>query len=230
MARHNNPRIATDGLVLCMDPANVKSYPGSGTTWTDVSGNNNGNSLVGTITYSNSVFNTNATNVTTESLLSTASLLTFPDASEYTFDFYVKLRSSAPATFHSLTGRQSTNPWLSIFPNDTSGASWYIRYRQGATYYNTVSINYNIQTNWANITVTADQSRNVRFYLNGVLQDTIAIPSTLFYVSVLAGGYLSGGNYYCLQGSMSSVKMYNRTLSVNEIQQNFNALRGRFGI
>jgi hypothetical protein len=34
-----NPRTITDGLVLCLDAANSKSYPGSGTTWTDLSGN-----------------------------------------------------------------------------------------------------------------------------------------------------------------------------------------------
>jgi hypothetical protein len=238
--RFDGPNTGGTGINIWIDGVQIERelsmtnfnpfYNQNGTNWTDLSGNNNGNSLVGAITYSNSVFNTNAINVTTESLLSTASQLTFPDASAYTFDFYVKLRSSAPATFHSLTGRQSTNPWLSIFPNDTSGASWYIRYRQGATYYNTVSINYNIQTNWANITVTADASRNVRFYLNGILQDTIAVPSTVFYVSVLGGGYLSSGNYYVLQGSISSVKMYTRTLTSEQIVDNFNALRGRFGI
>ena len=34
-----NPRTITDGLVLCLDAANTKSYPGSGTTWADLSGN-----------------------------------------------------------------------------------------------------------------------------------------------------------------------------------------------
>jgi hypothetical protein len=36
-----NPRTITDGLVLCLDAANPKSYPGSGTTWTDLSGRGN---------------------------------------------------------------------------------------------------------------------------------------------------------------------------------------------
>jgi hypothetical protein len=39
MAVGYNPRIVTDSLVLCLDAANTKSYPGSGTTWTDLSGN-----------------------------------------------------------------------------------------------------------------------------------------------------------------------------------------------
>jgi hypothetical protein len=41
MAISYNPRTITDGLVLCLDAGNSKSYPGSGTTWTDLSGNGN---------------------------------------------------------------------------------------------------------------------------------------------------------------------------------------------
>ena len=37
---YNNPKIVTDGLVLALDAANPKSYPGSGTTWSDLAGNN----------------------------------------------------------------------------------------------------------------------------------------------------------------------------------------------
>jgi hypothetical protein len=38
MSYANGPRIVTDGLVCCLDAANRKSYPGSGTTWYDLSG------------------------------------------------------------------------------------------------------------------------------------------------------------------------------------------------
>ena len=37
-----NPRIVTDGLVLCLDAANSRSYPRTGTTWTDLKGGNDG--------------------------------------------------------------------------------------------------------------------------------------------------------------------------------------------
>jgi hypothetical protein len=47
-----NPRTITDGLVLCLDAANPKSYPGSGTTWTDLSGNGNNGTLVNGVGYS----------------------------------------------------------------------------------------------------------------------------------------------------------------------------------
>ena len=46
-----NPRIVTDGLVLALDAANPKSYPGSGTTWNDLSGNGRNFTWVSTPTF-----------------------------------------------------------------------------------------------------------------------------------------------------------------------------------
>ena len=46
MAYRNGPKIVTDGLVLCLDAAIGKSYPGSGTTWYDLSGNGNNGTIV----------------------------------------------------------------------------------------------------------------------------------------------------------------------------------------
>ena len=45
MSLSRGPKIVTNGLVLYLDAANKKSYPGSGTTWTDLSGNNNTGTL-----------------------------------------------------------------------------------------------------------------------------------------------------------------------------------------
>ena len=42
MGLTHSPRIVTDGLVFCVDPANARSYPGTGTTLTDLKGSNNG--------------------------------------------------------------------------------------------------------------------------------------------------------------------------------------------
>ena len=52
MATDYNPSIVTDGLVLCVDAANTKSYPGSGTTWTDISSKGNNGTLTNGPTFS----------------------------------------------------------------------------------------------------------------------------------------------------------------------------------
>ena len=198
----------------------------------DLSGKSNHAVLFGTTSYSSSSsrFETNATSRTDQNYLTTQEI-TFTDGSEYTFDYWVKLNGLSEVTYNSLTGRNSTNPWISLYPTDGNGTSWNIRYRQsGGTYYNTSNISYDIKNNWGNITLSVDSSRNVRVYLNGEFQETVNPTTTLFYVSVIAGGYSSGGNYYAWQGSIASSKIYNRALSASEVKQNFNALRGRFGI
>lgn len=52
MSYHNGPKIVSEGLVLYLDAANSKSYSGTGTTWTDLSGNSNNATLVNGPTYS----------------------------------------------------------------------------------------------------------------------------------------------------------------------------------
>ena len=52
MSLYHSPQISLNGLVLCLDAANPKSYPGSGTTWTDLSGNGNNGTLVNGVGYS----------------------------------------------------------------------------------------------------------------------------------------------------------------------------------
>jgi len=233
MATLYAPRIITDGLVLALDAANVKSYPGTGTIWSDLSGNGYSGSLVGATTFSHSPakFDTNATSVTEENYLSVTPTINFEDASEYTLEFFVKLRSNAQSTFQSLTGRNSTNPWISLFPTNTSGAEWNIRYRQsGGTYINSSNIGYNLQLNWGLISLTVDSSRNVNIYLNGIFNQTITPTTTLFIINRVAGGYVAGDNYYVLQGSMASCRIYNKTLTAQEVLQNYNATKRRFGL
>ena len=49
MACHGGPDIVEDNLVLCLDAANTKSYPGSGTTWTDISGKSHNGTVNGAV-------------------------------------------------------------------------------------------------------------------------------------------------------------------------------------
>ncbi len=200
----------------------------------DMSLSNNNFTFTGTARYTTNPekFDTNATTTTQQSHLTPTTPISFVDTSEYTMEFWVKLRSGAEATFHSLAGQNATTQWLMVYTNNTTGNNWYVRYRENAgTYRDSTTITTsNIQTNWHNITVTVDTSRNVRFYVNGFLLNTVAATSTVFNVNAIMGGYSSGGNFYALQGSMSACRIYSRCLTDNEVRSNFNSLRSRFGI
>lgn len=234
MAFGNGPRIVTNGLVLSLDAADRNSYVSGSATWVDLSGNGWGGSLIGSASFSSTSdrFDTNCTTITDTGYLSTSSQLVFADASSYTFDFWVKMRANAEITAHSLLGRGASTPWLPIYTTSTNGLSWYLRFRESGGVYNNFSIitDINIQ-NWTNVTMTADTSRNLSLYVNGIFRETINTPiTTLFNVSRIAGGYSSGGNLYNFQGSLTSSKLYNTTLSAAEIQQNYNALKSRFNL
>jgi len=55
MGTYYNPRIVTNGLVLALDAANAKSYPGSGTAWTDLSGRGNNATMYGSVPFETDV-------------------------------------------------------------------------------------------------------------------------------------------------------------------------------
>lgn len=234
---YTGPNIVTSGLVLQVDAANTKSYVSGSTTW---------NSLLGT--YSGSLFQScsfttgspaafvnNITSFQSQSAYLTVNDLQLFDQTNYTMDFWVKLRSGAGVnTINSLVGIAATSPWFHLNVSATDGSRWFPSFREfsTATYYNFAAItDYNISNNWTNITLTADTSRNISFYLNGNFKQTTTMASSSFMrITRIMGGYQSGFNEYNLQGSMASAKFYNRTLTSTEISQNYNATKGRFGL
>ena len=244
MAFHYSPNITTNGLILYMDPANPNSYTGVPPTpfsdgWKDLSKNMNSGSLVGGFTYdsTNLAFVTTAATVTTPAWISTNTTLSFLDASEYSMEFSVKLRSNAQSNLHSLCGNATTKPWVGISGSPTSWRFFFRDTNTGATYsYGATQSNYNLSQNWANLAFTVATDRTIRFYMNGVfisnVVDTNQLKptSTLLNVSRLAGGYASSGNFFPFQGFISTTRIYNRVLTDAEIFQNHNTTRTRFGL
>ena len=99
---------------------------------------------------------------------------------------------------------------------------WYVsgNYIQGGQCPNNV---------WSHCTVTGDSS-GLKAYVNGQL---VASNSTAFSPTSPATGNLFigmvGGSEY-FNGRIDNASVYNRALTAAEVQQNFNALRGRYGI
>jgi len=236
---YNSGPIVTDGLIYCLDPANTKCVPGGGVAVTSVIGGNFTGALVGVALSSigtsltPSVFNSFATAFTEQNWITISPTITLPNDTAYTLDFYVKVRPNVQAIYQSLTGNGGTNPWLILYTNNTTGTSWQIQFRDinaNYTLFNNIT-DYNIQNNFANITFVADASRNISFFLNGNLRQTIGLStSTALTMVRIMGGYASGGNFFSFQGQFGSTLIYNRALSTSEIQQNFQVMRGRYAI
>ena len=214
-----NSSIVLDGLIMCLDAANPKSYPGSGTTWTDLSGNGNDGSLVGSVTHSSlagGVFVLPGTSgsyidVVTPNL--SASNHTVMGASRYV---------NASGGGRIFSGR-STN-WLLGHHgtgSDTSGD-----YYAGGWVYSGASSG---GSEWKIYTGTGDvDSDNWGVYVNDVLiasnSNGAAGPN-----GFSIGRYGPGNSEYS-NAYVSFLLAYDRVLTAEEIKTNFNALRGRYAI
>ena len=220
------PLGVSSGLVLYLDAANARSYPRTGPTWFDRSGNGNNGTLEGGVGYSGSNFGsltfdgtddyvqkTSATanlsaGVTIEVIFKSTDMnsraqgiIQFNGANNF-IDFYAlgngKLRWE---TFHPVgRGVQILSP--AALSNNT----WY---HAVGTYVSGVSV----------------------LYINGnsVISGTDA-GGTGNFSSSYTGNIIIGQYAGYLSGNISKVSIYNRALSAAEIQQNYNALRGRYGI
>ena len=231
MGLAHSPRIITSGLVGCWDAGNTKSYSGSGTTWTDLSGNGLNGTLANT-TYSSGYLTFNGTSSTSNQ--GTSNILNLTTA--LTIEVWSYPTGWGQNSVGRLVERRDGTGSLGyVFLLDNSTVTSGIRYGTNAdgvgsdyTLANSVSLN-----TWQHFTVT-HTGGTATIYKNGnsigsssVTQPSSASGATC-YIGV-AGGTLGGAARY-FAGNIPSVKIYNRALSAQEVAQNFNALRGRFGI
>jgi len=229
MAVAYNPKIITDGLVLCLDAANKKSYPGTGTTWIDLSGTNNNGTLIGSPTFSatngGSIgFTASASdyvNLTSASLLPTGT-------SDRTIIAFVKTPTSLPYNYHHVIhwGTATTDQAFGMAVlNDGSLAShpWAGTPAQGTV---ATGTNYCLAITYTHSSILH------RFWINGVSQGAGVTRSINTGTSEARVGsrIQTPAEQWGPDGKIYTVMVYNRTLSEQEIQQNYNALRGRFGI
>jgi hypothetical protein len=232
-SRYGIPDIVTDGLVLNLDAGNPYSYlsGSSGTTWTNtvaVSSSLSG-SLLNGARYSNGamVFD----GVDDECNLGN---ILFNSASATTIDMWVNIPSMAVNRY--ITAKGSAGDGIYTFIcytglGPSGGGSSYIRFAMGnqsgstSTIIEYGNLNWN---QWYNFTFTYDGSF-VRGYQNAVLPTSSSLSGNLYTTTspIQLASSKYGNQAAC---SISNYKIYNRALSQAEITQNFNALRGRYGI
>lgn len=215
MATSYSPLAVTDGLILCLDAGNVKSYPGSGTTWTDISRNNNNCTLTNGPTFSSAnggciVFDGVDDRVGNSNL----------KYSPFTYDVYFKGGSG-------YISRLFGYGWGLYVNNSNQLAVWVdtnTSHRSTTTY-----ITYE-STSITNISIAFTNSA-FSLYKNGVFLQTVSTPASSVYSTTTQfniGSDSTSGGFFT--GNIYSIKMYNRGLTAQEIAQNFNANKTRFGL
>jgi hypothetical protein len=216
--------VVDTSLQLWLDSGQTASYPGSGTTWTDLSGQSNTGTLNNSPTFSPTVgggtFLFNGTN-------QTATTVSLNLQQNFTLEAWVNQNVlNGFAIFGQ--GTQTTNNGLHIWYT-TATTIRFGMYGNDTDF--TVSTSTGI---WYHMIFTYNHSSPYTkgFYLNAVVRAGSNVSGPAAYTGSgtfrLGATYSTAGNYG--NGYFEGVKMYNRILTADEVTTNFNALRGRYGI
>ena len=225
------PDISESGLVLYLDAANIKSYPGTGTVWTDLSGNGNTGTLIngptfssangGSISFdgSNDYVNCGATNP----------LFNF-GINDFTFlCHFQSLRNGAHNSFIAKdTTLPTANGWV-VTKNDSNRIEAHI----DGSWYSDGTAPTLTDSNFHQLAAVFKRASNVYFYIDALnygvksIADKAASSLTNSY-PLMIGNSIRAANFY--NGLISSVSIYSRALTAAEILQNYNALKGRYGL
>jgi len=239
MAFYRGPKIVTDGLVLALDAANPLSYPGSGTTWYDLSGNGNNATLNGNI--NNPIWNSNGywsfaatdlginggmliDNSTSLSNIGTSATV------ELIFTLETKTLISGDADWMAIFSRggpgapnTSQIPAISINQSN-NGSNRYLHIERPSA--------FNSLTN-----LFTDYTGNKWYHVVAALGSTSFGYLNAIQVSTSAGGITANanpifigydGNNEMFKGKLAIIRFYNKQLSLAEILQNYNATKTRF--
>ena len=239
VTQEEGPRIVTEGLVGHWDAGNPYSYPGTGTTWTDLSGNGNNGTLENGPTYGadrSGVVVFDGTNDYVN--LGNGASLNITDNASITAIVYIPADYGNPNGFQTIVAKRV---------NDSSFRTNYgLAYAPPSNvlyaYYNTnnffrvcsVDLTANIApSNWYILTATFAKSGSntvVSIYKNSTILTAQTFANNLAPCSANAQIGAFGGTNEPITGSIALVSIYNRALSPSEVTQNFNATRGRFGL
>lgn len=201
------PPIITTDLVIWFDAGDTSSYPGSGTTWYDLSGNNNDGTISGTPTLTNGYFVFNGTQYASVSISSITN----------TFTYEVWAYSDGASSYRTLIDQDNDN-WLFYTFGNRPGC-------YGPNYVASIILTNYI---WYHLVMTHTSGGPVRIYVDGVKYLESSNDSTSHTTSNIGFGSGIPGPNEGWSGGYAIARVYDTELSQSQIQQNFNAQKSRF--
>ena len=220
MATSYSPQIVHDGLILCTDAKNIKSYPGSGTTWTNLAGSTD-------LTLNGATFDSTypAINLDGSNDDITCSSITCGTIWTQQCFFRPSNQESGGYGYFNIF-------WNAISEGGSAGGGTKKLYIHNGSAQGVSNTQFETDT-WYHITWVFNTTDSViKVYVNGTLDKTTTITGTFntnIYKTFSGLGYYQT-NSHRLNGKLANFIIYNRELTASEVSQNFNALRGRFGI
>ena len=225
--------IVTSCLVLNLDAGNLNSYPGSGTTWTDLSGSGNNGTLTNGPTYSGA----NRGSIVFDGVDDNVSRTSFNTGQNFTVSAWIYptlLGTTRRAIVANSYPYATRTGWL-LCTGGALGTNTFFLSIGADVAYNGAASNSLELNKWQFVVATVTNGgESILLYVNSVLvgssasalnSGTITYTDSQFYV-----GYRHTTNTDPYSGNISQVSIYNRALTPEEVSQNFNALRSRYGI
>jgi hypothetical protein len=227
--------IITENLVLNLDAGNPLSYPGTGTTWTDLTTNGNNGTLINGPTFDSA----NGGSIVfdgTNDYINLGNILNFERTDEFSISTWINV--SSLTNYGMILCKMDINQKGYFLYFEPTGAIGFclrntFNTNEILTFtQNTISLN-----NWVNICVTYNGNSlasGVIFYLNNINQ-TNTVSKDLLSASIIntsnnsIGSRINFNNGY-VNGKISIVTVYNKELSATEVLQNFNATKNRYGL
>ena len=231
---YKNGDFVVDNLKLYFNPSSLLSYPGTGTTINDLTGN----VLTGTLsnnTFTNPYINFNGSSSTIT--VSDNSLLE-PGTGDFSVEVWVNysvIAGSSRCVLSKTDGPNSAD-WGYGIRTNSSGLT-YMEVGNGTTTLN--SPTYTVTTNtWYQIVgvFTNVASNSIALYVNGVNQGTstphsfVSVKNTTHALSIGSFDNNIGGHGQWFNGKLGIVRIYNSALSASDVSKNFEANRGLYGI
>jgi hypothetical protein len=212
-------QLVTDGLTLRLDASNSTSYPGSGTTWTDIAGTEQNITLIGSPVY------------------------TSTSPSYFTFDGSTQRGSGTDAVLSSTSYTKSIWFYVNVYQDNnliSSAAGGHFMFMYGENkiysghanwpsyiaYPSTGTISLNT---WYNVTLTFNTTDGMTLYINGV-QDSTYTANKAAYSGNSSVNIATFGGGNLLNGRISKVYCYNRSLTADEVLQNYDFDKSQFGL
>ena len=253
MAYHNNPRIVTDGLVICLDANAKRSYNGSGSTWTDLVGN--GNAAITNAVYNSGGYFTLDGNGD-YFVIDDDSSSVMADNTNFTLEFWCAKdqdnSNTSPMMLHyrgssgypgltfiayGTNGNYSDYGFVCEVDNDQDGDG-----TAGTTIFSkrNVSIDPNGWAQHVGVYEKFGTTHYGKVYLDGVYKDQATTTNSLVWkkptspynggITIGSSAHSVGNTTHGYEGKMAIIRIYNRALSEAEILQNYEAHKSRFGL
>ena len=228
MGFHYSPKTVTDGLVLCVDAANRKSYAGHGTTINDLSGNGRNGVLTNGPTFSTANVGTISFDGTNDKIILNDTLATAFTTLYWTTDIWFKINDGYSSYDAMLGNGYPFQLYLhagkikAYLSSNAGGAAYFL---SGMTSTQTLSVD-----TWYNL-IFVRSNTAYYYYINGALDKTSSSNTSVMAAAnqnAQIGNLWTTNDTYVWDGDISNVKIYNKALTPTEVLQNYNATKNRF--